>query len=141
MTDLAPHLSVYLLEHLPRNRGASRHTINSYAYSFQLLIGYAAKRLRVRPSEMQIEKLDAELILDFPEIVEPIREGRLCLTTVCEVQKVLTSEYWREVLPRFYGLSKRDAEALVAELQPAEVIPFRTVVTAVRAPASPTRPT
>jgi len=73
MTDLAPHLSVYLLEHLPRNRGASRHTINSYAYSFQLLIGYAAKRLRVRPSEMQIEKLDAELILDFLDHIEADR--------------------------------------------------------------------
>ena len=73
MTDLAPHLSVYLLEHLPRNRGASRHTINSYAYSFQLLIGYAAKRLRVRPSEIQIEKLDAELILDFLDHIEADR--------------------------------------------------------------------
>jgi integrase/recombinase XerD len=73
MTDLAPHLSVYLLEHLPRNRGASRHTINSYAYSFQLLIGYAAKRLAVRPSEIQIEKLDAELILDFLDHIEADR--------------------------------------------------------------------
>jgi len=73
MTDLAPHLSVYLLEHLPKNQGASRHTVDTYAYSFQLLIGYAAKRLRVRACEIQIEKLDAELILDFLDHIEAER--------------------------------------------------------------------
>lgn len=73
MTALAPHLSTYLLEHLPRDRGASRHTIDSYAYSFQLLICFAAKRLRVRPCEIQVEQLGAELILDFLEHIESDR--------------------------------------------------------------------
>jgi len=73
MTALAPHLSTYLLEHLPRDRGASRHTIDSYAYGFQLLICFAAKRLRVRPSDLQIEQLDAGLILDFLDHIESDR--------------------------------------------------------------------
>lgn len=73
MTALAPHLSAYLLEHLPRDRGASRHTIDSYAYGFQLLICFAAKRLRVRPSEIQVEQLGAELILDFLDHIESDR--------------------------------------------------------------------
>ena len=73
MTDLAPHLSAYLLEHLPRDRAASRHTIDSYAYGFQLLIGFAARRLRVRPCELQVEQLGAELILDFLEHIEANR--------------------------------------------------------------------
>ena len=38
MTDLAPHMSGFLREHLPRNRNASRHTIASYADSFMLLV-------------------------------------------------------------------------------------------------------
>lgn len=73
MTALAPHLSTYLLEYLPRVRGASRHTIDSYAYSFQLLVCFAAKRLRVRPADIQIEQLDAELILDFLDHIETDR--------------------------------------------------------------------
>lgn len=73
MTALAPHLSTYLLEHLPRDRGASRHTVDSYAYSFQLLVCFAAKRLRVRPCEIQVEQLGAELILDFLDHIESDR--------------------------------------------------------------------
>jgi integrase/recombinase XerD len=73
MTALAPHLSTYLLEHLPRDRGVSHHTIDSYAYCFQLLVCFAAKRLRVRPSDLEIEQLDAELILDFLDHIETDR--------------------------------------------------------------------
>lgn len=73
MTALAPHLSTFLLEHLPRDRGASRHTIDSYAYAFQLLACFAAKRLRIRPSALQIEQLDAGLILDFLDHIESTR--------------------------------------------------------------------
>jgi integrase/recombinase XerD len=73
MTALATHLSTWLLDHLPRDRGASRHTINSYAYCFQLLVGFAAKRLRIRPSNLQIEQFDAELILDFLDHIEADR--------------------------------------------------------------------
>ena len=73
MTALAPHLSVWLLEHLPRDRGASRHTIDSYAYSFRLLVCFAAKRLRLRPSDLRIEQLDAALILDFLDDIEKSR--------------------------------------------------------------------
>jgi integrase/recombinase XerD len=75
MTSLAPHLSTYLLVHLPRDRGASRHTIDSYAYSFQLLVTYAAKRLRLRPSAIEIEQLDGELILDFLDHIETDRSN------------------------------------------------------------------
>lgn len=73
MTALAPHLSTYLLEHLPRDRGASRHTTDSYAYAFQLFVCFASKRLRVRPSALQIEQLDAGLILDFLDHIEADR--------------------------------------------------------------------
>lgn len=73
MTALAPHLTAYLMEHLPRARGASRHTIDSYAYTFQLLVGFAARRLRVRPCEIEIEQLGANMILDFLDHIEAER--------------------------------------------------------------------
>jgi site-specific recombinase XerD len=73
VTALAPHLSTYLLEYLPRDRGASRHTIDSYAYGFQLFVCFAARRLKVRPSDLQIEQLDAGMILDFLDHIEADR--------------------------------------------------------------------
>ena len=77
-------------------------------------------------------KTAAELIQRVPEIVEPLRDGRLCLTSVVELAKVLTSENRRDVLPRFFQLSKREAKEITAELQP-RVAPLREVVTLVRA--------
>lgn len=65
MTDLAPYISAFLCDHLPRDRRASRHTIESYATSFQLLVCFAAERLGVRPCRIGIEQLTAPLILDF----------------------------------------------------------------------------
>ena len=51
-------------------------------------------------------KTAAELIQKFPEVVEPLRDGRLCLTSVVELSKVLTPENRPSVLPRFFHRSK-----------------------------------
>ena len=45
MTALAPSLTSFLREHLPRERNASPHTVASYAHAFSLLLRYAANRL------------------------------------------------------------------------------------------------
>jgi hypothetical protein len=45
MTSLAPHIEAFLREHLVRHRGASQHTCDSYAYSFQSLFEFASTRL------------------------------------------------------------------------------------------------
>jgi integrase/recombinase XerD len=63
MTAVAPHMSSFLREHLPKERRASPHTCEAYAYSFSILVDFAARRLRVRPYKLQIEQLDAPLIL------------------------------------------------------------------------------
>ena len=65
MTELAPYISAFLRDYLPRHRRASRHTIESYATSFQLLVCFAAERHAVRPCRIGIEQLTAPLILDF----------------------------------------------------------------------------
>ena len=39
MTSIAPHITAFLRERLPLQRGASHHTCESYAYTFQLLFG------------------------------------------------------------------------------------------------------
>lgn len=49
MTALATHLAAFLREHLPHERKASPHTCATYAYSFQLLVCFAARQLKVKP--------------------------------------------------------------------------------------------
>jgi integrase/recombinase XerD len=73
MTMLAAQLSAFLREHLPRERKASPHTCEAYAYAFQLLVCFAAGRLRVKPSQLAIEQLDVPLVLAFLEHVEAER--------------------------------------------------------------------
>jgi 5-methylcytosine-specific restriction endonuclease McrA len=70
-------------------------------------------------------------------IIEPaLRSGQLYLSTVTVVAKVLTSENKGEVLPRFFDLSRREAEQVAVSIRPAEVIPVRDVVTPIRPAAS-----
>jgi 5-methylcytosine-specific restriction endonuclease McrA len=56
-------------------------------------------------------------------------------STVTELSKVLTPENAADTLPRFFGLSRREAEALAVAIKPVPAPPQRAVVTAVRAPA------
>ncbi len=44
---------------------------------------------------------------------------------------MVTAENWQTVLPRFYGLSRREAMEVVAELQPHPAPPERVVITPV----------
>jgi site-specific recombinase XerC len=73
MTALAPHLTAFLREHLPHERQASPHTCATYAYSFQLLVCFAARRLNVKPCRLEIEQLDAPLVLAFLKPIESER--------------------------------------------------------------------
>jgi hypothetical protein len=84
-------------------------------------------------------KTAAVLIQRFPETIEPLRDGRLCLSSVCELAKVLTPDNLAEVLPRFFHASKQQAKVVAAEISPLEVVPRRTVVTGVGSPSSPAR--
>jgi hypothetical protein len=99
-------------------------------------LGYASlfyflhRELRLSKGAAQYRKVAAELIQRIPAAAEPLRDGRLCLTSIIEAAKVVTPENWEAVLPRFYGLSKREAMGVVAALQPHPAPPVRTVFTA-----------
>jgi len=75
MMMLATQLSAFLREHLTRERKASPHTCEAYAYAFQLLICFAAERFGVKPSQLAVEQLDVALVLAF---LEHIEAGRGC---------------------------------------------------------------
>ena len=75
MTSLARHIEAFLREHLVRHRGASQHTCDSYAYSFQSLFEFAARKLRTAPAALMLEQLDATLISAFLEHLETSRRN------------------------------------------------------------------
>ncbi len=76
-------------------------------------------------------KSAAEALHRFPDLIEPLRDGRLCCSSTAELAKVLTEENKATVLPRFFGLSSREAQEVVAELQPRHAPATRAVVTKV----------
>lgn len=75
MTDFAGHLATFLREHLPRDRKASQHTCEAYADGFRLLVDFAARRLRIKPCQLEVEQLEVELILAFLEHLERDRRN------------------------------------------------------------------
>jgi len=75
VTALAPHLTTYLRERLPLQKGASEHTCETYAYAFQLLLTFASSRCKVSPSQLQLEQLDAPLVLAFLAHLEAKRHN------------------------------------------------------------------
>ena len=76
-------------------------------------------------------QIAAELVQRHPEVLEALREGKLCLTSIVELSKVTAPENVAEVLPRYFHLSKREAKEVTAELLPVAP-PLRTVVTSAR---------
>lgn len=75
MTPIAPHITAFLQQRLPIERRASEHTCESYAYAFKLLFEYASARVKVAPSALNLEQIDAPLILDFLHHLETQREN------------------------------------------------------------------
>jgi site-specific recombinase XerD len=75
MTPLGPHLTVFLREYLPSQREMSVQTADTYAYAFQLLVCFAAKRLKTTPSALCVEQLDPSLLMAFLEHLETERSN------------------------------------------------------------------
>ena len=76
MTPIAPHLTAFFQQRLPVERNVSVHTSDSYAYAFKLLLEYASKRYKVRPSQLHVEQLDAPLVVSFLNHLETDRANR-----------------------------------------------------------------
>ncbi len=75
MTALAPHLSAFFQERLALERHLSVNTQDSYAYAFKLLLDYANKRLKVVPSRLELEQIDASLVVGFLNHLETTRSN------------------------------------------------------------------
>ena len=75
MTAIAPHVSAFLLEHLPHVRGASVHTVKSYAHAIRMFVVFIGERLAVQPALIDITQLDAQLVLNWLDFLENDRNS------------------------------------------------------------------
>ena len=73
MIPLAPHIAAFLQQRLPIERRASPNTCDSYAHAFRLLFEYASHCTKLPPSQLQLEQLDAPLIVNFLNHLETAR--------------------------------------------------------------------
>jgi len=129
MTPISSHIEAFLRVHLPRDRGASVHTCESYADTFRLLFEFASQRLELRPSEMSLEQLDAHLIIAFLTHLETergnsVRTRNVRLTAIKAFFRFL--EYRLpsilDQLRRIFAIpTKRTDERLVAYLNSDEM--------------------
>jgi hypothetical protein len=107
---------------------------------YRNLFDYLHRELGLSAGAAHYRKVAADLVRRFPEVLEALRDGRICITSVVALSKVITPENRNQVLPRFFHASKREAQAIAAEIRPTEVVPVRDVVTAVTtAPVGATR--
>jgi hypothetical protein len=102
------------------------------------LFSFLRVELKLSAGAAQYRKTAAELVQRFPEVEAALRDGRLCFSAVIQVAKVLTPENCAEVLPRFFGLSARDAAFVAVAIRPVESPPRREVLVPSR-PAVATR--
>ncbi len=75
MIAIAPHITAFLKNYLADQRGASEHTCDTYAYSFQLLFEFASDKIQVAPSQLCLEQIDASLVCEFLEHLEGVRKN------------------------------------------------------------------
>jgi site-specific recombinase XerD len=68
-------MEAFLREHLIRHRGASLHTCDSYAYSFRSLFEFASLTLKMAPSALRLDQMDAPLISAFLAQLETTRHN------------------------------------------------------------------
>ena len=74
-TPIAPLVTGFVREHMPVARGYSPQTCETYSHALRLLFAFASDRLRVRPSDLRLEHIDADLVLAYLAHLEQDRGG------------------------------------------------------------------
>jgi len=92
------------------------------------LFTFLHRELGMSKGQAHYRKTACELIRRFPQVVEPLRDGRLCITSLLELAKVIDEVNCDAVLPRFYGCSRREAEKVAVSIAPVAAPPMRDVV-------------
>jgi site-specific recombinase XerD len=128
-TSLAPLLECFFTQRLMQQRQASPHTISSYRDTFRQFLRFAQQYLHQRPSQLNIEQIDAPLIAAFLDDLEEtrgitIRSRNLRLTAIHSFFRYLAFELPEHSaqIQRVLAIpSKRFTRTLVSFLDRPEV--------------------
>lgn len=96
------------------------------------LYDFLVRELGMSKGTTFYRRVAVELVQRLPEVLEPLRDGRLCITAVHALSKAITPANRAEVLPRFFHVSMREAKAIAARIAPAIEVPRRESVSTVR---------
>ena len=110
------------------------------AKGYGSLFTYCMEALRLSEDATCNRIYAARACRRFPKILEALAAGEMSLTSVRMLSPHLTDENWQTVLARAGGRSRRDIEALVAELAPRPDVPSSVRKLPNIAPAVPTAP-
>ena len=133
-TSLAPLLERFFTQRLMQQRQASPHTISSYRDTFRQFLKFAQQYLHKSPSRLNIEQIDAPLIVIFLDDLEKrrglsIRSRNLRLTAIhsffryaafelpthaAQIQRVLAIPSKRFTRNLVSFLSRPEVDALLA---------------------------
>lgn len=133
-TSLAPLLERFFTQRLMQQRQASPHTISSYRDTFRQFLTFAQQRLNQRPSRLNIEQVDAPLIVAFLDDLEKqrgitVRSRNLRLTAIhsffhylafelpeysAQIQRVLAIPSKRFTRTLISFLNRQEVDALLA---------------------------
>ncbi len=128
-TSLAPLLERFFTQRLMQQRQASPHTISSYRDTFRQFLNFAQQRLHQPPSRLNVEQIDAPLIVAFLDELEKergltVRSRNLRLTAIHSFFRYAAFELPTHAaqIQRVLAIpSKRFARTLVGFLSRAEV--------------------
>ena len=137
-TCLAPLLEHFFTQRLMQQRQASSHTIRSYRDTFRQFLRFAQQRLHQPPSRLNVEQIDAPLIVAFLDELEKhrrvsVRSRNLRLTAIhsffryaalelpthaAQIQRVLAIPAKRFTRTLVSFLSRPEVDALVRAARP-----------------------
>jgi hypothetical protein len=100
------------------------------------LYDFLVRELGMSKGTAFYRKVAVALVQRYPEVLEPLRDGRLCITVVHALSKAITPGNRAEVLPRFFHVSKQGAKVIAAKIAPALEVPRREIVTTTRTTAA-----
>jgi site-specific recombinase XerD len=72
---LFPLVESFFVEYLPRQRGASVHTVRAYRDALKLLFEFVAQRLGRGVAALELSNLDADAVASFLDHVESRRQN------------------------------------------------------------------
>jgi hypothetical protein len=87
-------------------------------FGYQSLFLYCTDCLKMSKGTAYRRTTSARLIARFPAIVDYLRDGRLCTSSLCDLRELLNDENHRELLERASGLKEEEIKLLAATLNP-----------------------